>query len=134
MKAADLQIRAAHIGAPQKIRQPQNTPKNPAQVAGPRVDFGDMLKKQVDQDRQVQFSAHAAKRLQDRSLELTPDRLERLNEGVKQADAKGAVNSLVLVDDTAFVVSVRNNTVITALDKSGTTGKVFTNIDSVAIM
>ncbi len=134
MKAADLQMRAASIQAPQHIRKPQTPANDPLKGSAPQVDFGEMLQKQVDQDRQVQFSAHAVKRLQDRSLELTPDKLERLNEGVKQAGAKGAVNSLVLVDETAFVVSVRNNTVITALDKSGTTGKVFTNIDSVAIM
>jgi len=134
MKAADLQMRAAGIQAPQTVRKPQHLPGSEGTPKGPGIGFGDVLQKQVENDRQVQFSAHAVKRLQDRSLEIRPDTLERLNEGVKMADTKGAVNSLVLVDDTAFVVSVRNNTVITALNKAEAGGRVFTNIDSVTIM
>ncbi len=133
MKAADLQMRATGIQSPQTLRKLHQKPGNTV-AHTPESGFGELLQKKVEENRQVQFSAHAVKRLQDRSLDINPDTIERLNEGVKLADAKGAVNSLVLVDNTAFVVSVRNNTVITALNKADTGGKVFTNIDSVAIM
>ena len=52
---------------------------------------------------------------------------------VDRAAAKGARESLVLVDDTAFVVSVRNRTVITAVDRARMRDQVFTNIDSAVI-
>lgn len=65
---------------------------------------------------------------------VSQNEIERLNNGVKQLDEKGSKNSLILVDDTAFVVSVRNKMVITAIDKQMSANNVFTNIDSVAIV
>jgi flagellar operon protein len=59
--------------------------------------------------------------------------LDRLNGGVARAAAKGSRDSLVLLDDTAFVVSVRNRTVITAVDRARMRDQVFTNIDSAVI-
>ena len=59
--------------------------------------------------------------------------LARLNGGVARAAAKGSRDSLVLLDDTAFVVSVRNRTVVTAVDREHMREQVFTNIDSAVI-
>ena len=47
--------------------------------------------------------------------------------------AKGGRESLVLVDRMAFVVSVKNRTVITAVDQAGMRDQVFTNIDSAVL-
>jgi len=97
-------------------------------------NFANMLQKQMDQNGMVQFSAHAMRRVEQRGLNVSMENMQRLNNGVAQAQAKGSKNSLILVDQDAFVVNVSNRTVITALDKSQTDGNVFTNIDSVAIM
>ncbi len=59
--------------------------------------------------------------------------LERLQAGVDRAAAKGARDSVVFVDGTAFVVSVPNRTVITAVDSEHMREHVFTNIDSAVI-
>jgi flagellar operon protein len=59
--------------------------------------------------------------------------LARLDGGLARAAAKGARDSLVLVDQTAFVVSVPNRTVITAVDREHMREQVFTNIDSAVI-
>ena len=59
--------------------------------------------------------------------------LVRLQEGVSRAAGKGARESVVLVDGTAFVVSVKNRTVITAVDPGHMRDHVFTNIDSAVI-
>ena len=59
--------------------------------------------------------------------------MARLGDGVDRAAAKGSRDSLVLVDQTAFVVSVRNRTVITAVDREHMREQVFTNIDSAVI-
>ena len=59
--------------------------------------------------------------------------MARLTSGVDRAAAKGSRNSLVLVDQNAFVVSVPNRTVITAVDRSHMKEQVFTNIDSALI-
>jgi flagellar operon protein len=81
----------------------------------------------------LQFSRHALARVQRRGIELDQSTLNRLSEGVSRAAGKGARDSLVLVDGTAFVVSVANSTVITAVDSEHMKDNVFTNIDSAVI-
>lgn len=82
----------------------------------------------------LKFSAHAQQRLERRQIDLDAQRLSRLEEAVEKAAAKGARESLVLLDDLALVVSVKNRTVITAVDEKSLKEKVFTNIDSAIIV
>jgi flagellar operon protein len=82
---------------------------------------------------QLQFSKHALARAQRRGIELDPATLGRLADGVGRAASKGSRDSLVLVDGTAFVVSVSNRTVITAVGSEHMKDNVFTNIDSAVI-
>ncbi len=83
----------------------------------------------------VEFSRHAIQRLEQRSIDLVAgDTLERLNKGVEIAADKGSNETLVLVDQTAFVVSVKNNKVITTLSNEDLRGNIFTNIDSTVII
>lgn len=81
----------------------------------------------------VKFSKHAANRLTDRNIELSEGQLDRLNSGMRQASKKGINESLVLVDDMAFIVNIKNSTVITAMDKNSSDENVFTNIDGAVI-
>ena len=68
-----------------------------------------------------------------RGIDITANRMDRITDAVDKASAKGARDSLILVDDLALVVSVKNRTVITAIDGSSLKGNVFTNIDSAVI-
>ncbi|MBO4901643.1 MAG: flagellar protein [Lachnospiraceae bacterium] len=81
----------------------------------------------------VRFSKHATVRLDDRKIELSSEQLNRLNEGTQKANAKGINESLVLVDELAFIVNIKNNTVITAMDQNEAKENVFTNIDGAVI-
>ena len=81
----------------------------------------------------LKFSKHATNRLSDRSIELTKDQMDRLNQGAKQASQKGIKDSLILIDQLAFIVNVPNNTVVTAMDQTETKENVFTNIDGAVI-
>lgn len=83
----------------------------------------------------VGFSKHAMKRIESRNIEiLDSDMLQRLNDGIEIAAEKGSNETLVLVDQTAFVVSVKNRTVITTMSQDDLKGNIFTNIDSTVIM
>lgn len=85
--------------------------------------------------RQVDFSAHAIRRLESRQIDVSEnEKIERLNRGVELAAERGSEESLILVDSTAFVVSVKNNKVITTLSTDDLKGNIFTNIDSAVIM
>jgi flagellar operon protein len=79
------------------------------------------------------FSRHALERLQQRGIDVRGQMLDRLTGGVARAAGKGSRDSVVFVDGTAFVVSVKNNTVITAVGAEQMREQVFTNIDSAVI-
>lgn len=81
----------------------------------------------------LRFSKHATSRLQDRQIQLTNEQLDRLNEGSQKAGEKGINESLVLVDDLAFIVNIKNNTVVTAMDSTKADESVYTNIDGAVI-
>ncbi len=81
----------------------------------------------------LKFSAHALQRLKDRSITVDPELTQKLNGAVDKAAAKGIRESLVITEDGAWIVSVKNRTVITALDKGAIGGSVFTNIDGAVI-
>lgn len=99
-----------------------------------KTDFQKILEQKTAGTGSVlSFSAHAAKRLQQRSMELTADDVTRLSDAVDRAADKGARESLVLMNGLAFVVSVTNRTVITAMDTDSMKENVITKIDSAVI-
>lgn len=81
----------------------------------------------------VKFSQHAQERLKARGINLTETDMKKLAGAVESVAQKGGKDSLVLMGDAAFVVSVKNRTVVTAMDKSQMAGNVFTNIDSAVV-
>ncbi len=97
--------------------------------------FAQALQQKIEEKRGVEFTKHAMQRLSERSIDITEgDTLERLNKGVEIAADKGSVETLVLVDRNAFVVSVKNNKVITTIPQEEMIGNIFTNIDSTVIV
>ena len=115
------------ISGPGAPGQVPATPQDP-RVVGP--SFNDVLR---TRSVGVQFSGHAVQRLERRGITVEPATLQRLDEAVSRAAGKGARDAVVFVDGTAFVVSVQNKTVITAVDRDHMRDHVFTNIDSAVI-
>lgn len=106
----------------------------PKKTTAGALSFGQVLEANLQKSGELKFSAHATQRISDRNIQLTASDLVRLEQGVAQAAAKGSRESLVLKDNLAFVVSVKNNTVITAVDAASMKGNIFTNIDSAVIV
>lgn len=99
--------------------------------------FAEELKKQLEAQSGsgVRFSKHAMERISERNIDLSESgRLDRLNKAVELAGEKGSDDALVIIDSTAFLVSIRNNKVITTLTADDMRGNIFTNIDSTVIM
>ena len=82
----------------------------------------------------LKFSKHADARLNERNISLSDEQLQRLNAGAKKAGAKGIDESLMIMDDLAFIVNIKNNTVVTAIDSRASEENVFTNIDGAVIV
>ena len=101
------------------------------------VSFQDVLQKiqqeAVDKDSLI-FSKHANERLISRNINLNEEQMSRLNKGVVQAREKRINESLVMMDNIAFIVNVKNNTVVTAMDQAANDNNVFTNIDGAVIV
>ena len=114
-----------------------STPEISSQEAKSEGDsFAQALQQKIEEKQGgVEFTKHAMQRLTERSIDITEgDTLERLNKGVEIAADKGSVETLVLVDRNAFVVSVKNNKVITTIPQEEMKGNIFTNIDSTVIV
>lgn len=105
-------------------------------VSKTQISFQDVLMQKTLQGQtdELRFSKHATGRLNDRGIELSDSQMERLNDGVRKAQQKGIKDSLVIVDQLAFIVNVPNNTVVTAMDSTETNDNVFTNINGAVIM
>ncbi len=87
---------------------------------------------ETKKDEELKFSKHANERLESRNIKLSDEQVDRLYEGVSRAREKHVKDSLVMMDDLAFIVSVQNNTVVTALS-TNEADSVFTNIDGAVI-
>lgn len=116
-----------HASDSNKINLPENS------------DFAKVLKSQfaeINSDQSgVQFSKHAIERIYERQIDLyADDTLDRLNKAVELAEQKGSNDTLVMIDSNAFLVSVKNNKVITTLSADDMNGSIFTNIDSTVVM
>ena len=81
----------------------------------------------------LRLSAHAQQRLSSRQIQLTQQDWDKINQAVDKAAAKGSKDALVVTDKAALVVSVKNRTVVTAVDTQSMKDNVFTNIDSAVI-
>ncbi|NCS87724.1 MAG: flagellar protein [Ignavibacteria bacterium CG2_30_36_16] len=79
----------------------------------------------------IKFSSHALKRLETRNIQLSKNEMSKIENAVAKAELKGSKDSLVMMDDTVFIINIPNRTVITAMALKGSDENVFTNIDSV---
>lgn len=96
--------------------------------------FQDILKGEVEQRDGVKFSKHAESRLKMRNISIDESQMKKISEAVEKADKKGVQDSLVLMDKLALIVSVKNRTVITALNSDELKDNVFTNIDGAVVI
>jgi flagellar operon protein len=114
------------VSTPAVTRPPSAGANKP--VSGP--SFADVLTQSTQAAAAPKFSRHALERVNQRGINLDQPTMQRLTGGMSRASAKGSRDAVVFVDNTAFVVSVPNNTVVTAVGSEHMREHVFTNIDS----
>lgn len=100
--------------------------QKPTQTNG---NFAGILQSEIQKSTDVKFSKHAELRLQTRNISLTQLQKDKISQAVNKAAEKGVKDSLVMVDNLAFVVNVKSRTVITAVSSSELKDNIFTNID-----
>jgi len=127
LKKADLVI------SPQAVHGRMRAHRSaPAQPDGA---FNRLLSREIQRQTGLKFSAHAEKRLESRNIHLSEEQRFRLSQAVDEAARKGVRDSLILLNRLAFIVNVKNRTVITAMDQVQMQEKgIFTNIDGAMIL
>lgn len=111
------------------IRQGQS----PKVAQSPKQSFLEHLNKAV-QPAELKISKHASERLAERNIHISDAEWAHVNEKVNEAKAKGIKDSLVLMDQAALIVSAKNSTVITAMDRMEAKDQLFTNIDGTIVL
>ena len=92
--------------------------------------FRRLLKQEAQEDKNVRFSKHAQKRLEERKISLDGDEYLKLKEGINKLKEKGGRDSLIVTNEAAYIVDVDNEMVVTAFDKEDMSENVVTKIDS----
>src|SRR6185369_15507240 len=116
---------------PGKFDRPQ--PQKPTAGQTGNSPFARVLDERLP-TQGVKFSQHAQDRLKARNITLSANDLANLEGAVNSVAQKGGKESLVMMGDSALVVSIKNRTVVTAMDRAQMKGNVFTNIDSAVII
>lgn len=111
---------------------PFHPPLTPKQAtAGVKKTFAEHF--QVAQ-QELKISKHASERMQKRGIEISESEWQQVTERVLEARQKGVKQPLVLLEQAALVVSAKNSTVITALDRTEAKSQLFTNIDGTIVL
>lgn len=98
------------------------------------MDVLEQINSRISQSDGIKFSKHAAGRLATRQISLDESQVARIADGMQKAGEKGIKDSLVIMDQLAFIVNVPSSTVITALDQTESKDNIFTNIDGAVIV
>ena len=94
------------------------------------VNFEDVL----NSEKKLKFSAHAQKRMESRNITINSDEMKKIEESVAKLRDKGCQDSVILSQDRAYVISIKNNTVVTIVDEASIKDNIFTNIDSMTLV
>jgi flagellar operon protein len=111
---------------------PLGQPSSGAPPSSGGSAFRDALSAAAD-ERSVQMSEHALRRVEQRQISLDGDQLDRLSKAMDTLSQRGSRQSLVMLDSVAYVVHVPTHTVVTAVEPNQSKDRVFSQIDSVII-
>ncbi|MCG8401350.1 MAG: flagellar protein [Firmicutes bacterium] len=128
-----MTIKGVHITPEPVVRKPDPGRKPPKQAGNSADNFRDVLFRELASVEQIKVSAHAQKRMQERNIVLGNEDWHKINDAMNRARDKGANNSLLIHGELALIVSVKNRTVVSAMDEESMQEHVFTNIDSAVI-
>ena len=94
--------------------------------------FQRILEESINRNEKVKISAHAQQRMIERDINLEEKDLNLIKKAMNNLEKKGARESLMLYKDMAFIASVNNRTIITAMEYEDI--DVVTNIDSAIVV
>lgn len=121
-----------------RLRQLQTEPfqiaKKQTTANQAKSSFEQLLQAKLQENESLQFSKHSKERIAQRGIEVTEDLLGRMNEAASSAKQKGAKDVVMIDQQAVFIVSIPNNTVITAMNGNEMKQNIFTKIDGAVLL
>ncbi|HZG70583.1 MAG TPA: TIGR02530 family flagellar biosynthesis protein [Chondromyces sp.] len=108
-----------------------------SQIKGsqPSTSFSKHLTEAFKQtEKPLVVSKHASQRLIQRGITIDEGRWKQIEAKVAEAREKGVNESLVILKDAALIVSAKNNTVITAMNRQEANSQIFTKINGTILL
>lgn len=102
-------------------------------VTKPKHSFAEQLQ-HVQETHELKISKHANERIAQRNIQISDEQWQQVTDKVFEARTKGVNQPLVLMDQAALIVSAKNATVITAMDRTEAKEQLFTNIDGTIVL
>lgn len=96
--------------------------------------FQQLLQTQLQGTTELKLSKHAKQRMDVRGIEFSTEKWLMIQKKVNEAKQKGVNDSLVITSDAALVVSAKNDTVITVLNREEAQSQIFTNINGTIVI
>lgn len=85
-------------------------------------------------NQELKISKHANERLSERNIQISEQEWQVVSDKVFEARSKGVNQPLVLMEQAALIVSAKNATVITAMERTEAKNQLFTNIDGTIVL
>jgi flagellar operon protein len=102
--------------------------------AAPAGNFSGQLQSAIQANSKLMISKHAQERLNQRNIQITSENWREIEEKISEAKKLGVTDSLVLLPQAALIISAKNQTVITALNREEAAAQIFTNINGTIVL
>ncbi|MDP4158113.1 MAG: TIGR02530 family flagellar biosynthesis protein [Bacillota bacterium] len=99
-----------------------------------KESFSAQLQAAIQSTSKLVVSKHAQERLKQRNIQISNEDWKKIEEKVSEAGKLGVTDSLVLLPDAALIISAKNKTVITALNREEAASQIFTNINGTIVL
>jgi flagellar operon protein len=118
-----------------RIQQLQHHPlQSPKHSKPPKSSNGATFKDVLSEAQGINISKHAKERLDQRNITIDRSQWTKISNKLDEAMKKGITDSLVVTKDAALLVSGKNKTVVTALDRDEAASRIFTNINGTILI
>ncbi|MFG1493577.1 TIGR02530 family flagellar biosynthesis protein [Halobacteriovorax sp. GFR7] len=135
-KKVDLRNRLGNVSGGNEAAQSEFKNLLNEQISNEKINKAHHLDQlaQTQREHGIQLSTHAAKRLQERNIDIDSNEFFKLKDAFQKLQSKGGRDSLVITDKAAYIVDVPAKKVVTAIDKGSIESNVFTKIDSTVLV
>ncbi len=115
-------------------KKPEKRVQRSGSIQDTNQEFSKILGEKLKENSKIKFSSHAMERIKRRNIKITQTDMKNIENALKKAEQKGAKEALFVGTNFSLIISVKNKTVITAIDEESMKNNIFTNIDSAVIL